>query len=64
MSTLDDKIYKNEETVVAISQENLRKTDKTLLFCDNQFQFMIWWKAKEEMICLRSFTFRMCENDI
>ena len=38
MSTLDDKIYKNEETVVAISQENLRKTNKTLLFYDNQFQ--------------------------
>ena len=38
MSTLDDKINKYEETVVAISQENLRKTNKTLLFYDNQFQ--------------------------
>ena len=38
MSTLDDKINKNEETLVAISQENLRKTNKTLLFYDNQFQ--------------------------
>ena len=38
MSTLDDKILKKEETVVAISQENLRKTNKTLLFYDNQFQ--------------------------
>ena len=38
MSTLDDNIYKYEETVVAISQENLRKTNKTLLFYDNQFQ--------------------------
>ena len=58
------RFKKNEETVVAISQENLRKTNKTLLFYDNQFQFMIWWKAKEEMICLRSFTFRMSEKDI
>ena len=38
MSTLDDQINKYEETVVAISQENLRKTNKTLLFYDNQFQ--------------------------
>ena len=38
MSTLDDKINKNAETLVAISQENLRKTNKTLLFYDNQFQ--------------------------
>ena len=50
--------------MVAISQENLRKTNKTLLFYDNQFRFMIWWKAKEEMICLRSFTFRLSEKDI
>ena len=38
MSTLDDQINKYEETVVAISQENLRKTNETLLFYDNQFQ--------------------------
>ena len=38
MSPLDDQINKYEETVVAISQENLRKTNETLLFYDNQFQ--------------------------